>query len=74
MSSRSLRLAHFWPLAGFVAPTLIIGFGFVIPESCIAGINHLTMGFAATVAGACVTYWAGLIAVLLDGRPSHEKA
>lgn len=48
-----------WPLIGFVVPTLIIGYGFVIPASCIAGINEHTIGFAATVIGACATYWLG---------------
>jgi ABC-type Fe3+ transport system permease subunit len=54
------------PLLGFVVPTVVIGFGFVIPRSCIAGLNELTVGFATTVAGACVTYWLGLRAVLRD--------
>ncbi|MEB2346120.1 MAG: hypothetical protein OZ948_15435 [Deltaproteobacteria bacterium] len=48
------------PLAGFVVPTLVIGYGVVIPRSCIAGWNELSVGFAATVAGACLTYVAGL--------------
>ena len=48
------------PLAGFVVPTVAIGYGIVIPRSCIAGWNELTLGFAATVLGACLTYWAGL--------------
>jgi hypothetical protein len=48
------------PLAGFVLPTLLIGYGVVIPRSCIAGWNELTVGFGATVAGACLTYLAGL--------------
>jgi hypothetical protein len=55
-----LRLRHFVPLAGFVLPTVVIGYGVVIPRSCIAGLDELTLGFAATVAGACLTYWAGL--------------
>jgi hypothetical protein len=54
----ALRLLY--PLIGFVVPTVVIGYGFVIPRSCIAGINELTIGFAATIAGACVTYLAGL--------------
>jgi hypothetical protein len=54
------RLALFVPLAGFVVPTVGIGYGLVIPRSCIAGWNELTMGFAATVAGACLTYLAGV--------------
>ena len=54
------RFARYWPLVGFVVPTLIIGYGLVIPASCIAGLNELTVGFGATVAGACFTYWLGL--------------
>jgi hypothetical protein len=57
---------YFYPLLGFVIPTVAIGFGLVIPKSCIAGINGLTIGFAVTVAGACVTYWMGLRTVLRD--------
>ena len=48
------------PLAGFVVPTVVIGYGVVIPRSCIAGWNDLTVGFAATVAGACLAYFSGL--------------
>jgi len=48
------------PLAGFVVPTVLIGYGVVIPRSCIAGWNELTVGFAATVIGACITYVAGV--------------
>jgi len=61
-----MKLRHFHPLLGFVVPTLVIGYGVVIPRSCIAGVNDLTLGFAATVAGACLTYWAGLRLVLHD--------
>jgi hypothetical protein len=55
-----LRLRQFAPLASFVVPTLLIGYGFVIPRSCIAGWNELSVGFGSTVAGACITYWMGL--------------
>ena len=57
---------YFYPLLGFVVPTVTIGFGVVIPRSCIAGINDLTIGFAITVVSACVTYWLGLRTVLRD--------
>ena len=65
-----MKARHLVPLAGFVVPTVVIGFGFVIPRSCIAGLNELTVGFATTVAGACVTYWVGLKAALrgCEGR------
>ena len=69
-----LELRHFAPLAGFVLPTVVIGYGVVIPRSCIAGLNELSFGFAATVAGACLTYWAGLRLVARDGGRRDGKA
>ncbi len=62
----AMKLSYFYPLLGFVVPTVAIGFGLVIPKSCIAGMNDLTIGFAITVASACVTYWVGLRTVLRD--------
>ena len=62
-----MKLSLAWPLIGFVVPTLAIGFGFLIPRSCIAGVNELTIGFATTVAGACLTYWLGLNAARRQG-------
>jgi len=61
-----MKLRHWTPLLGFVLPTLIIGYGFVIPRSCIAGVNELTIGFATTVAGASLTYWMGVRSVLRE--------
>jgi hypothetical protein len=56
--NRTLRA--YAPLIGFVVPTVLIGYGVVIPRSCIAGWNALTIGFATTIAGACLTYAAGV--------------
>jgi hypothetical protein len=53
-------LRHYLPLVGFVVPTVVIGYGVVIPHSCIAGINELSLGFATTVVGACITYVIGV--------------
>jgi hypothetical protein len=64
-----MRARHLLPLVGFVVPTAVIGYGVVIPRSCIAGINDLTVGFASTIVGACVTYVLGLRAALRDRRP-----
>ena len=61
-----MKLRHLLPLAGFVVPTVVIGYGIVIPRSCIAGVNDLTIGFAASIVGACVTYVVGLRAALRD--------
>ena len=59
---RVVRL--FLPLVLFVVPTVIIGFGVLIPRSCIAGVNELTFGFGSTVFFACVTYVLGVRAAL----------
>ncbi len=64
-----MKLHYFYPLLGFVLPTLLIGYGFVIPRSCIAGVNELTIGFATTVIGACATYMFGIRAVSHDLNP-----
>ena len=64
-----MRARHLLPLVGFVVPTAVIGYGVVIPRSCIAGINDLTVGFASTIVGACVTYVLGVRAALRDHRP-----
>src|SRR5262249_16908133 len=61
-----MRLRHFYPLLGYVAPTVIIGYGVVIPTSCIAAITDLTIGFASAIVGACVTYVLGLRSVLRE--------
>ena len=61
-----MKLRHWTPLLGCVLPTVIIGYGFVIPRSCIAGVNELTIGFATTVAGACLTYWLGVRSALRE--------
>jgi len=61
-----MKLSYFYPLVGFVIPTVVIGYGIVIPRSCIAGINELTVGFATSVIGACATYYFGVRAVSKD--------
>ena len=66
-----MKLSYFYPLVGFVLPTLAIGYGLVIPRSCIAGRNDLTLGFSTTVLGACLTYWFGLHTVVRALRPPH---
>ena len=67
------RLRRFAPLAGFVVPTVVIGYGVVVPRSCIAGWNELSVGFGATVAGACITYCMGLrLAARTRGQSDGE--
>jgi len=61
-----MKISHLYPLFGFIVPTVVFGYGLVIPRSCIAGINDLTIGFTVTLIGACVTYWIGLRNALRD--------
>jgi hypothetical protein len=61
-----MKLRYLVPLIVFVVPTVVIGYGFVIPNSPIAGLNQLTVGFGTTVVGACLTYLAGIQMVIKD--------
>ena len=61
-----MKRQYLTPLLGFIVPTVGIGYGIVIPRSCIAGVNELTIGFATTVIGACITYVLGIRTVLRD--------
>ena len=66
-------LALYLPLVGHVAPTVAIGYGLVIPRSCIAGMNQLTVGFAASIIGTCIAYVVG-VRVALKGRNGGSHA
>jgi hypothetical protein len=74
MKKPVLGMRHLLPLVGFVVPTLAIGYGLVIPRSCIAGVNELTVGFGTTVAGACLSYFTGLRLALRDRERRDGQA
>lgn len=67
-------MKHWIPLIGFVVPTLVIGFGFMIPHSCIAGVNQLSVGFGGTIAAGCVSYVLGVRSVLKSARPLSARS
>jgi hypothetical protein len=73
-SDRRSPLRHLAPLIGFVVPTVLIGYGVVIPRSCIAGWNELSVGFGATVVGACLTYCMGLRLAARSGVRNDGEA
>lgn len=54
------RALVYLPLALHLIPTLAIGYFIVIPRSCIAGINELTIGFAAANLGFALSYIGGI--------------
>ncbi len=62
-----MRLTLILPLVSYVVPTVLIGFGYVIPRSSIAGVNDLTIGFAMSIVGASITY---LVGVRAASRPA----
>jgi ABC-type Fe3+ transport system permease subunit len=59
------------PLVGHAAPTIIIGYGFVIPQSCIAGLNAQTIGFAIAIVGFVAAYVAGVRIARRQGVRPH---
>jgi len=59
-----VRPHHFLPLVGFLLPTAVVGYGIVLPRSCAAGVNELTIGFGATLIGVAITYAIGVVAAL----------
>jgi ABC-type Fe3+ transport system permease subunit len=60
-----VRTYYFLPLVGFLVPTIAIAYGIVLPRNGVTGVNELTVGFAATLIGAAVTY---VIGVVMAGR------
>ncbi len=67
------RGALWWPLIGFFVPTVGVGFGWVSPRSCVATTPSLVLGFASTVAGACVTYVIGVRLALRAGGGEEQR-
>ena len=67
--AKPMRVRHFYPLLGFIAPTLLIGYGFVIPRSGIPGTSVASIGFGMALFGACAAYWQGVRLALREDRP-----
>jgi hypothetical protein len=68
-----MKLSYLYPLFGFIVPTVVFGYGFVIPRSCIEGINDLTIGFTVTLVSACITYWIGYEMRSETNRPGSPR-
>jgi hypothetical protein len=67
-SARASGASIYLPLALHLIPTLGVGFFVVIPRSCIAGVNELTLGFAAANLGFALSYAAGVRLARARGR------
>jgi ABC-type Fe3+ transport system permease subunit len=55
-------------LASHLVPSIVIGFGYVIPGSCIAGWNEQTIGYVSALVGFAVTYTFGVVTAWKFGR------
>ncbi|MDQ3340834.1 MAG: hypothetical protein M4D80_37225 [Myxococcota bacterium] len=62
--SACLRPRHLVPLAGFIVPSVVIGYGLVLPHAGFSGVNELSIGFATTLMGAAATYVVGVMMAL----------
>jgi hypothetical protein len=58
--SRCARPRHLAPLVGFLVPSVLIGYGIVLPRAGVSGLDELSLGFASTLLGATVTYLIGI--------------
>jgi ABC-type Fe3+ transport system permease subunit len=52
-------LTRYLPLLGHVVPTVVIGYGWVLPRHGIDGWSELSIGFAMSVVGTCLAYVLG---------------
>jgi hypothetical protein len=59
---------RFLPLLAHLVPTLLIGYGWVIPRSCIAGWNALSIGFGVSLVSTVVAYLLGQRAAVSCAR------
>jgi hypothetical protein len=68
----NMNFRHFVPSLGFALPTLLIGYGIVIPQ-VVSRASAPSVGFGATVFGACLAYIAGIRTVWADRPASWEE-
>jgi ABC-type Fe3+ transport system permease subunit len=68
------RLARYLPLLGHVVPTVVIGYGWVLPRNGVAGWNELTIGFAMSVVGTCIAYVFGQRLALRSAGDGCDRA
>jgi hypothetical protein len=64
---------HFYPLLLFVVPTLVMGYGVVLPRNGITGFNEITLGFASALVGACFAYISGVRSVFRASAVTNSR-
>jgi hypothetical protein len=68
-----MKVKYFLPLVSFVVPPVVIGYGFVIPDSPVAGVNALTIGSGSTIVGACAAYITGVWTIVSDRASTWRR-
>lgn len=71
-----LRPLLYLPLALHVIPTVVVGYGVVLANGPVAGINDHSIGFAGTIIGTVVSYHAGIRLAQRRseaGRPAAQR-
>ena len=63
------KLRHYWPLIAFVVPSALIAYGVVLPRHGITGLNEISVGFAASLAGAALSYAMGIASISRTSCP-----
>lgn len=53
-------MRDYLPLIPFVLPSVLIGYGLVLPRHGLLDVPEITIGFASTIVGAVITYVVGL--------------
>lgn len=61
-----MKMRYWTPLIGFVVPSVVMGYGFVLPRNGVSGLSELSVGFATTLVFASLTYAMGIRGVLRD--------
>jgi ABC-type Fe3+ transport system permease subunit len=67
-------LTRYLPLLGHVVPTVVIGYGWVLPRHGIGGWSELSIGFAMSVVGTCLAYVLGQRVALGSAKGGSRRA
>lgn len=69
-----MKIKYFLPLVfGYIVPTLVISYFFVIPGTCVETTPALNMGFVSSWVSAALIYIIGIVIVYKDMKDRQSK-
>lgn len=69
-----MKIKYFFPLLFcYLIPTLIIGYGFVIPGTCVETTQSLSLGFLSGWISAVIAYAIGVFVVYKDIKSTQPQ-